>query len=78
MEGLGQTQIVEKMKNATPAEKYSKSIEGQLGHCIKFKTEKFFAYSKRYPLHVQATHDFEKSVVIDNKFTSKQTKKKET
>ena len=62
MEGLGQTTIQEKLKNLTPAEKYSKSIESQLGNVIKFKQDHFFVFSKRYPLYTAIAHDFEKKI----------------
>ena len=49
--GLGQARVGEKNKDLTTAERHKKGIVSQLGNCLKFKSEQFFAYSKRYALY---------------------------
>lgn len=52
MDGLGNGKMAaEKMKDLTCAERYSKTIQAQLGNCLKFRQDKFFAFSKRCPLY---------------------------
>jgi len=60
--GLGQTRVGEKNKDLSSAERYKRGITSQLGNSLKFKSEQFFAYSKRYPLYNNfQQHDKDKS-----------------